>query len=445
MPSLKLKLAPGERAPKVRILQLAGSALAAGILSLPLVLYTVQVVAATPLLWIATGALSGINLYWFWRRLKERATPDAALRDVVLIEVNGGKFEWRLDDSKVFAYSRHDRLLLMGALVAWGVGILFMVFHFTAEHLVSAVLDLGLVLHEVPAWFNAAFAALLSAGAVGLVHALVDFQAPMMTFFENRARPVLERVRSAVDEATQEIEAVVQSTRQLAADLEIQPVAGYQSELAGFLRSHLAQDWDHEVTVRKNLQRIQDDATRERNELQKAHELHKAADTLFGQVAPAVNDTGLMPLIRDLDAQYRRLTSPQLKAFLENKQWADYQHTVQAIANAMNRMRDLTEQQHREQQQREEDKKQEERKARPEPPQPPPAAPPNETKEQRAYRILGLPENATREHIQKGYRWLSSIWHPDRGMAGSDDRMKEINWAYEYLKKYRTLRSSPSR
>ena len=165
-------------------------------------------------------------------------------------------------------------------------------------------------------------------------------------------------------------------------------------------------------------------------------------------MAPAVNGTGLMPLIRDLDAQYRRLTSPQLKAFLENKQWTDYQHTVQAIANAMNRLRDLTEQQHREQQQREERQKQEERKAKPDPapPRPPTAAaPPDETKEQRAYRILGLPERATREHIQKAYRWLSSVWHPDRGIAGSDDQMKEINWAYEYLKKYRTLRSSPTR
>ena len=449
IPTLKLKLAVGgESGRAARLFKLFGLALAGGILALPAVLYAVQVVVATTLIWTAGAVLSSVNLYWFWLRLKDRAASDEALRDVVLIEVNEGKFAWRLDKSKVAEYGRHDRLLPAGAVVTCLVVILLVTYHHGTGHLASVVLDLGFTFYRVPDLLSAVFAALLSAGVLAFVHVRVDFQGPLTALFEGRARPTLERIRAAVDQAGQEIDVVVKSIRQLAADLEIHLVAGYPSELAGLLRSHLVDGWDQEGTVRESLQHIQDEAIRERNELQKAHELHKAADTLFGQVAPAVNGTGLMPLIRDLDAQYRRLTSPQLKAFLENKQWTDYQHTVQAIANAMNRLRDLTEQQHREQQQREERQKQEERKAKPDPapPRPPTAAaPPDETKEQRAYRILGLPERATREHIQKAYRWLSSVWHPDRGIAGSDDQMKEINWAYEYLKKYRTLRSSPTR
>ena len=198
-------------------------ALALGTVTLPVVLFTVQVVAATPFIWISAGVLSGVNLYLFWLRLKALSTTDAALRDVVLIDVNDGKFQWSLDESKVAEYGRHDRLVFAGTLVVGAICILFAAFHYAAGNLASVVLDLGFVVHKVPAWFSATFAALFSAGAVGFVHVRGSLQAPLTAVFRNRARPVLERIRSAVEEATQEIEVVVQSTRQFAADLQINP------------------------------------------------------------------------------------------------------------------------------------------------------------------------------------------------------------------------------
>lgn len=49
------------------------------------------------------------------------------------------------------------------------------------------------------------------------------------------------------------------------------------------------------------------------------------------------------------------------------------------------------------------------------------------------YHILGLSNWATTAEIRKAYRALALRNHPDRG--GSEEKMKEINGAYEYLMK----------
>ncbi|MEK7226202.1 MAG: DnaJ domain-containing protein, partial [Bacteroidota bacterium] len=57
----------------------------------------------------------------------------------------------------------------------------------------------------------------------------------------------------------------------------------------------------------------------------------------------------------------------------------------------------------------------------------------NETEEEKAYRILGVPLNASDSEIREAFRRLAMIHHPDRG--GNSETMKEISWAYEILKK----------
>ena len=59
----------------------------------------------------------------------------------------------------------------------------------------------------------------------------------------------------------------------------------------------------------------------------------------------------------------------------------------------------------------------------------------------RYYRILGLKDGASQEEIKKAYRQLAKEHHPDKFVNASDsekkfheDKMKEINEAYENLK-----------
>jgi curved DNA-binding protein len=47
------------------------------------------------------------------------------------------------------------------------------------------------------------------------------------------------------------------------------------------------------------------------------------------------------------------------------------------------------------------------------------------------YHTLELPNMASISEVRRAYRKLALKYHPDRG--GSEERMKEINQAYEYL------------
>ena len=50
------------------------------------------------------------------------------------------------------------------------------------------------------------------------------------------------------------------------------------------------------------------------------------------------------------------------------------------------------------------------------------------------YQILGLPYGASRQAIQEAYRRLARRYHPDLNRApGAEERMKEINWAFDVL------------
>ena len=60
------------------------------------------------------------------------------------------------------------------------------------------------------------------------------------------------------------------------------------------------------------------------------------------------------------------------------------------------------------------------------------------------YTILDLNENATSTEIKDAYRILAKQWHPDKhtsleGKQFAEVRMKEINQAYEKLRKFGML------
>ena len=52
-----------------------------------------------------------------------------------------------------------------------------------------------------------------------------------------------------------------------------------------------------------------------------------------------------------------------------------------------------------------------------------------------AYDVLGVPATASWVEIQRAYRRLVLVHHPDRG--GDSERMKQLNVAYALLKNHR--------
>ncbi len=60
----------------------------------------------------------------------------------------------------------------------------------------------------------------------------------------------------------------------------------------------------------------------------------------------------------------------------------------------------------------------------------------------RCFGILGLKPGASQEEVAQAYRDLVNVWHPDRFVGNprlqekAEEKTKEINVAYEYIKSY---------
>ena len=60
--------------------------------------------------------------------------------------------------------------------------------------------------------------------------------------------------------------------------------------------------------------------------------------------------------------------------------------------------------------------------------------------------MLGVPPGASPDEVSAAYRELAKAWHPDRRGSAGEDRMAEINVAYELLRagEYQDRRSRPA-
>lgn len=150
----------------------------------------------------------------------------------------------------------------------------------------------------------------------------------------------------------------------------------------------------------------------DRLELAKANKLYDDAMSFYVATAREVNKTGSIPLIKEMEYNHAGLTSSNLKDLIPGRSWREFEDITDAIVKDLKRLREVA-------------VKYQEASEEPEAMK--------ETEEEKAHRILAVPPNATVEQIKRAYKTLASIWHPDAQTVKDDSRMKEINWAHDFL------------
>ena len=126
-----------------------------------------------------------------------------------------------------------------------------------------------------------------------------------------------------------------------------------------------------------------------------------------------------MPLIRELEEDYGGLTSADLRSLVSDRKWDEFADVLGEITISLKRIRTIAQDYGKEAHEDNAGSKK------------------TLTEEERACEILSIPCAASPEQIKTVYHCLSGLWHTDKGMTEDDSRMKEINWAYNFLKRDR--------
>lgn len=422
---IKIPPVESKRAKHARIIEWAAAAVIFALLLLPSLYYLCQLAIPGFPVWLCAGVLQFANLHLFRYRKTKQFLPDT-LASVTAIDVNGKRLEWKLDASSIRTRTNPDLGMIGGSLAVIALAGLVLWFQYGRGGFDALVWDIWLFLVDIPAPVSVTVCAILAVGVLLFVHLSCRIRDRVTSSLQDKVRPIVDDLNSRIEQSAAELETLTQDVRRLSSQLQISFFTSYQSELHALLELHRADLVANPDSLVEHLQQTIERARGDRTELQKARDTFQAADVLFTQTSEEVNKTGLAPLIRELDQLFHKLTSPDVKALLGARQWEDYHQVVGEIAEDMKRLRELK------------DKcfPPEERKS-----SLPPEALLKETATEKAFRLLRLPKNASREHTQKAYRWLAALWHPDSGIVKDDTEIKEINWAYDFLMASKKLRS----
>ncbi len=233
-----------------------------------------------------------------------------------------------------------------------------------------------------------------------------------------RANALISQANTSL-ERTRELDHLEESVKSINVKLGISFPVDFKSEIQQFVDAH-KQELLSDVTRLNNLiseiiRRAKEDVA----QLEKAGNLYDLSRKFYTETVREVNKTGSSPaLLTHLDYIHTYLHSENLKDILQRKNWNDFHQIANDILKELTGIKEAAAGY------RENDCEEE-------------ISTPKETDEEKSCRILGVPPNATADQIKKMYKALAAVWHPDSNTVQDDSRMKKINWAYDFLMKFR--------
>ena len=381
--------------------------LAFGLLRVALITLPACVVAISVMLLV---------LYLFRAHRIHHLNSQGTLARILMVRFDGQKLYWGLEESKIGSYAKAKLAtfisIILGIISIWLVlSIVYKkgAFNNLTGFSSSANLVIGYIIS-------------------GIVVVVTIVKAkPVETLKDaiwERGNCLVSQINTQL-ERIQELRSLETSIKSIAYQLKISFPVDFNTEIQEFVDTHknelLSDTSEMNKLIIENIKRAEED----RIHLEKANNHYRAAMKLYTVVAIEVNWTGSMPLIKEMEYDYEGLTSENIKSLLSNRKWDDFQDIVNEIMRDLQRLRELA------------IKYQEEETN----------SYKKETDEEKAYRIMEISPAASDKEIKKVYRELVLNYHPDNAEQTTlgirklaEERFKEINWAYDFLKGIRNIR-----
>lgn len=348
-----------------------------------------------------------------------RLNTIGTLSRITFVEFDGQKLDWHLDESEIESYAKTKLCvkIIVGIALSW---VILSIFNFYNNGVFRGVTFSYLDNAErVSAEFCAGLSCIVLGIAVIVTTAIAKPGDNFKNALKKRAHCLVDRMLNTQLERTQELRTLEASIKSIASKIKIAFPIDFQTEIQKFIEVHkteLLEDiTDLNRLIASNIIRAQKDKTH----LEKSSKIYDAAMKLYTQTSREVNRTFSRPLITELEYIYEGLTSDNLMSLLPNRKWSDFHDVVNSIIRDLERLSKGAIKYETEGNGEGSEWGTE------------------ETEEERAYNILGIPPAATNDQIKKAYKTLASIWHPDAKTVKDDTRMKQINGAYEFLSKKR--------
>lgn len=236
----------------------------------------------------------------------------------------------------------------------------------------------------------------------------------------------LADINNACADALEELRQIETEIRLLWEEIGVEIALTYEGDLQQQPADQLSMPGGRDPFLQR-IAAAQERALRDRNALAAAVTDYQAADAAFAQAEAAVRNAGGRVLHSRLNELHEGLYSEALSSLLSEGQWEDFRNITGGIRSELEtlaadaaagggrgwgRWR------------RESKGTGSQTKAGSGP-----------MTVARAFDVLGLPPTADAARIKQAYRFLASAWHPDTGGVSNDDRIKDINAAFECLRK----------
>jgi hypothetical protein len=354
-----------------------------------------------------------LNLYRMLRIYQ--LNSQEILATLVIIRYNTERPLCTVNDQRVEQYSRLRVPVLFGTTC----GILSIWVILNKIYHSEAMEGASLWGYKIPAddVFIVCLILSLSITAIITYKLLPAFKASFKNRILKQANSLVNSLNNSLGTGLVELRQLEKSIEEISASrLGIFFPVNFQNEIQAFLCAHKTGLLSDAHDLNRMIMQCIDRAKENKKQLEEVTNLYNATISFYTETARAVNRTCSAPLIKELEYDYAGLASANLKSLVADGKWIEYQDVVNSIMGDLARIKELAIK-YMEEGWTEETVTREE----------------TETGDAKAYRILGIPETATEEQIKRAYKMLASMWHPDAGIK-DDTRIKEINWAYDFLK-----------